>query len=306
MASYGFVKDLDHPSIMEVADRVAWKVGDVIGGRRFDASKPVVPTSWVGTEALPFLEPGEQLALNHCRAFSYVHLLGNYEEFIPLHLGDAMDKSADADDLQARSLVRFGQEERKHQALFRRAESLLEESCGHPFDRYFDREKMRVKELTTAILERSLLSRFLILLALEWGTQRHYVESVREPSADALYVDVLKAHWVEEAQHTKWDTLEIARLAAGSSAEELGAAFDHVLGIGGFIDATLTGQVESEIETLRRVSGRAFTDEEIAMLRDALHHSLSAIVAGVALTHPSFAKVARELSQEGAATLGIA
>ena len=151
-----------------------------------------------------------------------------------------------------------------------------------------------------------MLSRFLVLLALEWGTQRQYVDSVREPSADGLYVDVLKAHWVEEAQHTKWDTIEIARLAAASSVDELGEAFDHVLGIGELIDATLTGQVESEIETLRRVRGHAFTDEEIAMPRDALYRSMSAIVAGVALTHPSFAKVARELSEEGAARLGIA
>ena len=306
MASYAFIEGLDHPAIMETADRVAWTVDDVFGGRRFDGSKPIVPMSWVGTEALAFLESDEQVILNHCRAFSYVHLLGNYEEFIPLHLGDTMQKSDRDDDVQARSLIRFGQQERKHQALFRRAETVLEESCGHPFDRYFDREKTRVKELTIAILQRPLLSRFLMLLALEWGTQRHYVESVREPSADGLYVDVLKAHWVEEAQHTKWDTLEIARLAAGSPAAELAEAFDHVLGIGALIDATLTGQVESEIETLRRVRGRAFTDDEIAMLRDALHRSMSAIVAGVALTHPSFAKVARELSAEGAARLGIA
>ena len=172
--------------------------------------------------------------------------------------------------------------------------------------RYFDRERTRVIELTTAILQHPLLSRFLILLALEWGTQRHYVESVREPIADPVYVDVLRAHWVEEAQHTKWDTVEIARLANGASVEELGEAFDHVLGIGQLIDATFAGQVDAEIETLRRVGGRAFADEEIATLRDALHRSMSAIIAGVALTHPSFAKVARGLSQEGAAKLGIA
>jgi hypothetical protein len=305
MTSYGFASGLDHASIMETADRVAWTVDGVFGGRRFDASKPMVPTSWVGTEALAFLEAGDQLVLNHCRAFSYVHLLGNYEEFIPLHLGDAMEKSGHDDDLQPPSLVRFGQQERKHQALFRRAESVLEESCGHRFARYFDRDKTRVVELTTAILRRPLLSRFLILLALEWGTQRHYVESVKEPGAEALYVDVLKAHWIEEAQHTKWDTLEIARLAAESSIGELEDAFDHVLEIGQLIDATFAGQVESEIETLQRVSGRTFSDDEAVALRDALHRSMSAIVAGVGLTHPSFAKVARELSQQGAARVGI-
>ena len=40
------------------------------------------------------------------------------------------------------------------------------------------------------------------------------------------------------------------------------------------------------------------------MRRDALHRSMSRIIAGVALTHPSFAKLARELSEEGASTLG--
>jgi len=82
-------------------------------------------------------------------------------------------------------------------------------------------------------------------------------------------------------------------------------AFDHVLEIGQLIDATFTGQVDSEIETLQRVSGRLFSDDEIAALRDALHRSMSAIVAGVGLTHPSFARVASELSQEGAGRVGI-
>src|ERR1043166_7442092 len=159
MASYGFAQGLDHAAIMEVADRVAWTVDDVFGGRRFDASKPIVPASWVGTEALWFLGPDEQLTLNHCRAFSYVHLLGNYEEFIPPHLGHAMDNGDPDAELQARSLVRFGQEERKHQALFGRAEAVLEDSCGHPFGRYFDEEKKQVAEFTAAMLRHPLLSR---------------------------------------------------------------------------------------------------------------------------------------------------
>src|SRR5262245_29639355 len=101
MTTYGFSQGLDHAAITEVADRVAWTVDEVFAGRRFDASKPIVPAAWVGTEALAFLESSEQLTLNHCRAFSYVHLLGNYEEFIPLHLGDAIEHTEQHDDLQA-------------------------------------------------------------------------------------------------------------------------------------------------------------------------------------------------------------
>ena len=55
--------------------------------------------------------------------------------------------------------------------------------------------------LTSAILAQPPLARFLMVLALEWGTQRHYVESIQEATAergDVLYADVLKAHWLEE------------------------------------------------------------------------------------------------------------
>ena len=196
----------------------------------------------------------------------------------------------------------------KHQQLFRRAEAVLEESCGHPFGRYFDDEKTRVAELTDAILRHPPLPRVLMLLALEWGIQRHYVESIRgraEQRSDPLYVDILRAHWVEEAQHTKWGTLDVARLAEESSAEELAEAFDHIRGIGRLIDATFVGQAAAEIETLQQVRGRTLSDVQLATLRDVLYRSLSAIVAGVALTHPSFTKVALALSREGAATLGI-
>jgi hypothetical protein len=41
------------------------------------------------------------------------------------------------------------------------------------------------------------------------------------------------------------------------------------------------------------------------MLRDTLYQSLSTISAGVALTDPSFAKVALDLSKDGTAKLGI-
>ena len=56
---------------------------------------------------------------------------------------------------------------------------------------------------------------------------------------------------------------------------------------------------------LQRVTGHMLAEAEVTTLRDALYHSLSAIITGVALTDPSFAKVALELSKEGAAKLGI-
>src|SRR5262245_31430784 len=136
--AYVFTRQLDYPAIMAAADRVAWTVDDVFRDRCFDASKPIVPPWWVGTAILPFLDAQEQLLLNHCRAFSYVHLLGNFEEFIPPHLNGMALHSVPDDPAHGRALARFGAEELKHQHLFQRAEAALESACGHPFARYFD------------------------------------------------------------------------------------------------------------------------------------------------------------------------
>src|SRR4029453_18404212 len=97
-----------------------------------------------------------------------------------------------------------------------------------------------------------------------------------------------------------------AQLARGLSPEALREAFDQVLGLGGLVDGTFVGQVDKEIETLQQVTGRTLAAAEMTTLRDTLYQSLSAIIAGVGLTDPSFAKVALELSKEGAAKLGIA
>ena len=306
--TYAFTHGLNYDSIVAASEKVAWSVDAIFRDRRFDASKPIVPASWVGTQALEFLTEQDQLTLNHCRAFSYAHLNGNYEEFIPLHLTGIIQQDWHDDRGHLRALLRFGDEEMKHQQLFRRTETVLEHSCGHAFGRYFDDDKARVTEFTNAVLAYPPLPRFLLLLAFEFGTRRHYVESVRdhtEERGDPLYVDVLQAHWLEEAQHVKSDMLEVAQLARELSPEALREAFDQVVGIGGLVDATFVGQVDKEIETLQQVRGHTLSAVEVTTLRDTLYHSLSAIIAGVALTDPSFAKVALELSKEGAAKLGI-
>jgi hypothetical protein len=306
--TFEFTRGVDYPSIVATSEKVAWTVEEVFYDRRFDVTKRIVPDSWVRTQHLEFLDEAAQRSLNHIRAFSYVHLFGNYEEFIPIHLAGLAQEDWHADRARLRALLRFGEEEIKHQQLFLRAEVVLEESCGHKIGRYFDPDKSRVAEFTNAMLAYPPLPRSLTLLALEWGSQRHYVDSVRDhtgASGDPLYVDILKYHWIEENQHTKTGVLEIEELARDMGPEKLRRAFDEIQGIGGLVDKTFVGQVEQEIVTLQRVTGCEFTELERATLAKTLHQSMTAIWAEVAFTHPSFKQVALALSKEGAATLGI-
>jgi hypothetical protein len=301
---YAFGRDLTYDGIVAASERVAWTVDAVFAARAFDATQPMVPWSWVGAGALVFLGEYERLVLNHCRAFSYVHLIGNLEAMVPLHLAGMVREVGAADRAQVRALLRFGDEERKHRNLFARAERVLEDSCGHSFGRHFDPAQKVVTALVEAMLERRPLARYLIALALELGTQRHYVESVRE-ATDPLYADILKAHWVEEAQHVECDVLEIARLAGTMGDGEIERACDDVAVMGALCDAVFVAQTDKEIETLVHVTGRVFSGGETAALRHALHASLAQNVAGAGLGHPEFAAVVRELSPRGAARLGL-
>ncbi len=305
--NYEFTRGIDYSAIVATSERVAWTVDEIFHNRRFDTTKRIIPDSWVRTQRLAFLNEREQRTLNHLRAFSYVHLFGNYEEFIPIHLTGLARQDWHAERAHLRALLRFGEEEMKHQQLFSRAEAVLEESCGHAFGRYFDKD--RLTAFTEATLAYAPLPRSLILLALEWGSQRHYVDSVREhgdDSSDPLYVDILKYHWIEENQHTKTGVLEIAQLAQDLSPDEISEAFDQVQGIAGLVDKTFIGQVDQELATFQTVTGRTLAEAEATALSEALYQSMRAIWVDVALTHPNFKRVALELSKEGAAKLGIA
>lgn len=305
-ATYAFTRGADYPEIVAISQKVEWAVEEVFGDRRFDTTKKIIPDSWVRTQHLAFLTAQEQQTLNHLRAFSYVHLFGNYEEFIPVHLMELAQQDWHGDRAHLRALFRFGDEEMKHQQLFLRAEAVLEASYGYACGRYFDKD--RLAAFTQATLAYPPLPRALILLALEWGSQRHYVDSVRDRTgdrSDPLYVDLLKYHWIEETQHTKTGLLEIAQLARDNGADDLSAAFDDIQGIGSLVDETFVGQVEQELQTFQRVTGRTLTESEANTLREALYQSMRAIWAEVSLTHPNFKQVALELSKDGAAKLGI-
>jgi hypothetical protein len=303
----GLTRGLDYAAVVAASERIAWRVGEVFDGRAFDPWGPIVPASWVGTQHLGFLDARAQRTLNHCRAFSYVHLLGHFEEFAPVHLANVIRDAPHGDRAQLRALMRFGDEELKHQQLFLQAERVLEESCGHAFGRWFGADPTRLATMTSAIVAHDPLALYLMVLALEWGTQRHYIESVHRDGGpvDPLYVEILKAHWIEEAQHIKVDILEIARLARGRSEESVARAFEDVLALGAIVDVAFAGQAQQEIETLSAVTGRTFTADEVIVLHETLHRSMHAIMAGVGLGHPSFGKLVRDLSPAGAATIGL-
>ena len=108
--------------------------------------------------------------------------------------------------------------------------------------------------MAEAVLAHPALAVALVILHIEWMTQRHYVESIKDDhDLDPQFKSLLRHHWMEEAQHTKLDTLMIEDIAAAASPEDIEQAVDHYIQIGGLLDTGLGKQVELDLASFRRV-----------------------------------------------------
>ena len=106
--------------------------------------------------------------------------------------------------------------------------------------------------IAAEILRHDPLAVALVILHIEWMTQSHYVDSVKDDGdLDPLFKSLLKHHWMEEAQHAKLDTLMVEALAEGRDEAGIERALDEYLEIGGFLDDGLKAQTGFNLDALR-------------------------------------------------------
>ena len=62
----------------------------------------------------------------------------------------------------------------------------------------------------------------LLILHIEWMTQKHFTESMQdEQGLDPRFKDLLLHHWMEEQQHARLDSLMAEELAADRTPDEV-------------------------------------------------------------------------------------
>src|SRR5262245_28733431 len=120
-------------------------------------------------------------------------------------------------------------------------------------------------------------------------TQRHYVDSVKDDrSLDPQFKSLLRHHWMEEAQHAKLDTLMVEALAATCTPAEIEGAVGEYLKIGGMLDDGLRQQVELDLESLTRATGRQLGASERSRFIEVQQQANRWTYLGSGRTHPSF------------------
>jgi hypothetical protein len=264
------------------SEAVNWNIEDIIGGKnKLDFSKPFMPESLARIEPLKFLNPEEKLILNQIRGNTYLCIFGLVEEYILPFVLDHARSHLNGDDYRVRALLQFAGEEAKHIQLFRRFQD--------EFKAGFQSECAVIgppEEIAKVILSHSPLGVAMATLQIEWMSQRHYVESIKDDQElDPQFKSLLKHHWLEEAQHAKLDTLMVESLADGKSEVEILAAVEELIDIGGFLDGGLANQVEFDMQAFTRATGRDLTDYEQEKFRTVQRQANRWTYLGTGLTH---------------------
>jgi hypothetical protein len=287
--NYSYQECLDN------SKKVAWKEEDVFRDKNFDFSKRFLPNRLSGVDDITCLNNNEKRQLNQIMGNAYCHIFAYVEEFIIPLVTETALKDIHGEEVRLRSLLRFAEEEFKHQELFRRSMALFDQGFGAKCGLIPGRE-----DVAKVVLSKSRLAALYLTTVIEWFTQLHYLEHVRDASGlDQLFRDLLRFHWMEEAQHAKLDTLLIDEAAETATLEEREAAVDELLELGAAIDGLLSQQIAMNIETLQSVTGRKFTEAEKEEISKKTQHAWRWTFLVSGLEHPNVVKLINELTEEG-------
>jgi hypothetical protein len=275
--------------------KAAWRIEDIIGGdKRLDFTKPFMPESLARVNSLDFLRAGEKILLNQIRGYGYLYTFGLVEEFILPFVLDHARPQLGQDDYRTRALLEFASEEAKHIHLFRK--------FAEEFKRGFVTNCETIgpaEEIGKAVLSHSPLGVALVILGIEWMTQQHYLESIRDDSQlDPQFKSLLRHHWIEEAQHTKLDTLMLQALTDNLTQADIERGVSDYASIGELFDGGLKQQVEFDMQALRRASGRTLSEAEQAQFRSVQLQALRWTYLGSAMAHPNFLATVGEFSSD--------
>ena len=106
---------------IEVSKRIRWDIDrDVIRGRKFDFSKKFLPDGISQVDRLDFLKPDERRLLSQVQGRTYANIFGLVERYIGAKILEISRDHWLGDQTALEALVRFTDEELKHQELFRR------------------------------------------------------------------------------------------------------------------------------------------------------------------------------------------
>ncbi len=286
--------DYSYADCLEKAYTVNWRIEDVLGKRTFDASRPWLPAPLSATERLGALDADDRRRLTQVELAAYAHLFGYVEEFIAPQMvvlaGDFATEGGDAFD----ALTNFAAEEVKHMRLFLEVRKRVDAVLG------FETELLGGREETARfVLSKDPGAVLLLTTALEWMSQRHFREAIRDDGdLDPLTRDVFRAHWQEESQHARMDHLETLRAFEGMDAARRDRAAEDLVALLQGLDGLLGTQAGMDLRNFERLRGAPLDAARRAEVAREILRAKRWTFIGSAVTHPRFQELYLEVTTE--------
>ena len=280
---------------VEASKRVRWDVErDVIRGRRFDTANKFLPDGLFLSDAFTTLSPDEKRFVSQIQGRTYANIFGLVERFINAKVLELSHDHWFGDQVALEALVRFSDEELKHQALFRRIDAMIGDvlPMGYRFD-------IDPNGVAHAVLGKSTWAVLALTLDIELFTQLHYRQSI-DPDTELseLFKDVFLYHWKEESQHAILDELEWVRHDAGLTVEQRDRAVDEFIELVAAVDGILQAQAKADAGYFAATCARTIAGAEARAVEGAFLKAYRWQYIHSGAQHPHFGKVLSSLVTE--------
>jgi hypothetical protein len=280
---------------VQTSKRVSWDIDeDVIRGRRFDTAHKFLPDGLSLADSFTTLSPDERRFVSQIQGRTYANVFGLVERFINAKVLELSHNHWFGDQVALEALVRFSDEELKHQALFRRIDTMVGDVLpdGYRFD-------VDPNAVARAVLGKSTWAVLALTLDIELFTQLHYRQSI-DPDAELseLFKDVFLYHWREESQHAILDELELVRHDAGLTAEKRDRAVDEFVELVAAVDGILQAQAKADAGYFMATCGRKVDEAEARAIEAAFLKAYRWQYIHSGAQHPHFGKVLSGLITE--------
>ena len=252
---------------IEVSKRIRWDIDrDVIRGREFEFGKKFLPDGLSKAAELDFLGAKEKRLVSQIQGRTYANMFGLVERFIGPKIVEVSREHWLGDQTAFEALVRFTDEELKHQELFRRVERMSAHgmAAGYTF-------LPQPNDVAGAVLGKCTWAVLALICHIELFVLAHYRQAI-EPDAELseVWKDVFMFHAKEESQHAILDELEWARENAKLTPAQRDEAVNDLIALVGAVDGILQVQAAADVDYFLRVCGRSFEKKPVQQLRDTM------------------------------------
>jgi len=266
--------------VIEASKRIRWDIDrDVIRGRNFDFTRKFLPDGLSKLDRLGFLGADDRRLLGQIQGRTYANMFGLVERFIGAKMLDISREHWLGDQKAMEALVRFTDEELKHQELFRRIEGMVAE--GMPAGYQF---LPKTNDVAGVVLGKSSWSVLALTTHIELFVLAHYRQSIdTDGELSELFKDVFLYHWKEESQHAILDELEWRREDAKLTPEQRDQAVADLIGLVAAVDGIVQAQAASDADYFFKVCRGPYSGEQSTRVRDGILHAYrwQYIVSGV-------------------------